>query len=419
MKKMLTILVLFCAASSLANSVSVKDFGAKGDGLSLDTKAIQAAIEHVAGLGGGTVCVPAGTYICGSIWLRSNIELRLSAGAVIKGSPHMKDYCKADCCPQNKEEIGHGDYISGGHLILGVGVQNVTLCGPGRIDGNSDAFILDNEGKRYASKSKIPARPSQMVWFVDSKDIRIKDIELADSPYWTCFILNCERVWIDGCYIHTHRKDYHTFNGDGIDIDRSRYVTISDCRIDTSDDCITLRASGAELLAAPQDCAYVTVTNCNLSTNCNAIRVGVGEGHIHDATFSNITISDTNTAFNIVASYVAGCRGTDIDGILFRNIRVGAHDLLRIHHMRSKDSVIKDITFDGISGTAPSESRLWARKAAPFQNIIFRNVEVPATFECVHANVKVEGGTFKEKELTTEEIKAIEDHIENETRLLY
>ena len=168
-----------------------------------------------------------------------------------------------------------------------------------------------------------------MVWFVDSKDIRIKDIELADSPYWTCFILNCERVWIDGCYIHTHRKDYHTFNGDGIDIDRSRYVTISNCRIDTSDDCITLRASGAELLAAPQDCAYVTVTNCNLSTNCNAIRVGVGEGHIHDATFSNITISDTNTAFNIVASYVAGCRGTDIDGILFRNIRVGAHDLLR------------------------------------------------------------------------------------------
>ena len=71
MKKKLTILVLFCAASSLANSVSVKDFGAKGDGLSLDTKAIQAAIEHVAGLGGGTVCVPAGTYICGSIWLRS------------------------------------------------------------------------------------------------------------------------------------------------------------------------------------------------------------------------------------------------------------------------------------------------------------------------------------------------------------
>ena len=231
--------------------------------------------------------------------------------------------------------------------------------------------------------------------------------------------MNCERGWIHGCYIHTHRKDYHTFNVDGIDIDRSRYVTISNCRIDTSDDCITLRASGAELLAAPQDCAYVTVTNCNLSTNCNAIRVGVGEGHIHDATFSNITISDTNTAFNIVASYVAGCRGTDIDGILFRNIRVGAHDLLRIHHMRSKDSVIKDITFDGISGTAPSESRLWARKAAPFQNIIFRNVEVPATFECVHANVKVEGGTFKEKELTTEEIKAIEDHIENETRLLY
>ena len=258
-----------------------------------------------------------------------------------------------------------------------------------------------------------------MVWFVDSKDIRIRDIELADSPFWTCFILNCERVWIDGCYIHTQKKDYYTYNGDGIDIDRSRYVTISNCRIDTSDDCITLRASGAERLQNPQDCAYVTVTNCNISTKCNAIRLGVGEGHIHDAVFSNITISNTTTAFNIVSSYVEGCRGTDIDGILFRNIRVQAHDFLRIHHMRSKDSTIKDITFDGISGTASRDSRLWARKAAPFQNIVFRNVDVPALLECVHADVKVEGGLLRKKELSAEETKAIEDKIEKETMLLH
>lgn len=370
-------------------------------------------------LGGGIVEVPAGVYLCGSIWLRDNIEFYLGPGAVIKGSPDIKDYCGPDCCSQNEAEIKGGDYISGGHLLLGVGVKNVTLRGPGRIDGNSDAFLLDENGQRWKKKKYIPNRPSQMVWFVDSQDIRIKDVELADSPYWTLFILNCDRVWIDGCYVHTRRKDYHTFNGDGIDIDRSRYVTISNCRIDTSDDCITLRASAAHLLENPQDCEYVTVTNCNLSSSCNAIRLGVGEGHIHDAVFSNLTISDTNLAFNIVSAYGRGNRGTDIDGILFNNIMVESEELVRIHHMWSPQAVIKDIEFNDIKGTAPRDSKLWAKKAAPFDNIIFRNVNVPAVFECINADVKVDGGMFKQKKLTRKDMEVRYDNIENHKKLLH
>ena len=419
MRRFLLLLPLFFCVSAFAGNVSVKDFGACGDGVTLDTKAVQAAIERAASEGGGVVNVPAGTYLCGSLWLRSNIELHLEAGAVIKGSPDIADYCSADCCPQNMAEIGWGDYITGGHLLLGVGVENVTLSDPGKIDGNSDAFLLDAAGKRYKKKSLIPVRPSQMVWFVDSKDITIKEVELADAPYWSCFILNCERVLIDGCYVHTHRKDYHTFNGDGIDIDRSCHVTISNCRIDTSDDSITLRASMAGQLEHPQDCAHVTVKGCTLSSSCNAIRIGVGEGHIHDATLSDLTISDSNVAFNFVGSYVKTERGTDIDGILLKDIRVEAKELFRIHHMWSKDAVFKDITFDGISGTAPNDSRIWARKAAPFRNIVLRDVDVPARFECINARVKVKGGLFKPRKLSAKDRKLRRDDIEKETKLLY
>ena len=397
--------------------VSVRDFGARGDGASLDTEAIQAAIDSVAKTG-GVVRVPAGTYLCGSIWLRSNVDLHLEEGAVIKGSSDIKDYCSADCCPQNEAEIGFGDYISGGHLLLGVGVENVCLSGPGKIDGNSDAFILGPDGKAYKKKSKIPARPSQMVWFVDSKNITIRDIELADSPYWSCFILNCEEVNIDNCYVHTRRKDYHTFNGDGLDIDRCRNVTISNCRIDTSDDCITLRASCAHLLENPQDCEGVRVRNCKLSSSCNAIRVGVGEGHIHDAVLSDISISDTKTAFNIVGSY-AGEHGTDIDDILFENITVQAKDLLRIHHMRSKGCTIKDISFRNISGTAPEDSHIWAKKAAPFKGIVLQNVAVPAQFDRINAKVKIRRSLIKEKKLSSEEEKTRRENIEAEKKLLY
>ena len=416
----LTVLLCFLASLAVqAMPLSVKECGAVGDGVTLDTKAIQTAIDSVAAQGGGVVEVPAGVYLTGSIWLRDNIDLHLNPGAVIKGSPDLKDYCDENCCSQNEAEIKGGDYISGGHLIMGVGVRNVSITGSGRIDGNSDAFLLDENGKRWSKKSKIPGRPGQMIWFVDSQDIRIKDVEIADSPYWSLFILNCDRVWIDGCYVHTRRKDYHTFNGDGIDIDRCRYVTISNCRIDTSDDCITLRASAAHKLADPHDCEWVTVTNCNLSSSCNAIRLGVGEGNIHDAVFSNLTISDTKQAFNIVAAYVRGNRGTDIYGIRFNNIRVQANELVRIHHMHSPAAIIKDIVFDGISGSVKYTSKLWAKQAAPFTNIVFRNVDVPTDIECVNAQIKIEGGLLTKKKLSSKDLKARIEGIESCKKLLH
>ena len=417
MRKLIVLLCFLASFSLQAKSLSVKDCGAIGDGVTLDTKAIQTAIDSIAAVGGGTVEVPAGVYLTGSIWLRDNINLHLNPGAVLKGSPLLKDYCDENCCSQNEAEIKGGDYISGGHLVMGVGVSNVSITGPGRIDGNSDAFMLDENGQRWSKKSKIPGRPGQIIWFVDSQDIRVKDVEIADSPYWSLFILNCDRVWIDGCYVHTRRKDYHTFNGDGIDIDRCSYVTISNCRIDTSDDCITLRA--AHKLANPQDCEWVTVTNCNLSSSCNAIRLGVGEGNIHDAVFSNLTISDTKQAFNIVSAYVRGNRGTDIYGIRFNNIRVQANELVRIHHMHSPAAMIKDIVFDGISGYVKYTSKLWAKQAAPFTNIVFRNVDVETEVECVNAKIKIEGGLIAKKKLSSKELKQRIENIEANKKLLH
>ncbi len=419
MRKLIIVLCFLASVTLHAHSLSIKDCGAVGDGVTLNTKAIQAAVDSVAASGGGVVEVPAGVYLTGSIFLRDHVNLHLNAGAVIKGSSDLKDYCDENCCSQNEAEIKGGDYISGGHLILGVGVRNVSITGPGRIDGNSDAFMLDENGKRWSKKSKIPGRPGQMIWFVDSQNIRIRDVEIADSPYWSLFILNCDKVWIDGCYVHTRRHDYHTFNGDGIDIDRCRYVTISNCRIDTSDDCITLRASAAHKLSNPQDCEWVTVTNCNLSSSCNAIRLGVGEGNIHDAVFSNLTISDTKQAFNIVAAYGRGNRGTDIYGIRFQNIRVQANELVRIHHMYSPAATIKDIVFDGVCGKVKYTSKLWAKQAAPFTNIVFRNVDVDTEVECVNAQIKIEGGLITKKKLSSKERKLRVENIETNKKLLH
>lgn len=413
--------VAFSAAAHLCAAAvfDVRAYGAKGDGVAKDTAAIQKAVDAASAAGGGTVEFAPGTYLTGSIWLKDNVDFHLGTGVTLKGSPDPADYCASNCCPQNAASPRSGDNTSGGHLLLGVGVKNVTLRGPGKVDGSSAAFLLDQSGERYPNNAAIPFRPAQMVWFVDSSDIRITDVELADAPYWSCFILNCDRVWIRGCYVHTERRRFHTFNGDGIDIDRSRWVTISGCRIDTADDCITLRASAGARLADPHDCAYVTVSDCNLSTSCNAIRPGVGEGRVHDAVFSNLTISDTRTAFNFVSSYGRKSRGADICGIRIQNVRVDSTIFLRMHHMYSTEGLFRDIVFDGVSGAVREPSRIYAKKTRPFENIAFRNVELPCGFVAFNADLRIDGGTFAPADVPAEERARIEAAIESNKILLH
>ena len=411
---------MFCLVSlAAAGPFNVRDFGAKGDGTVKDTAAIQKAIDAAHAAGGGEVLLPAGTYLSGSLFLRSGVDFHLSQGAILKGSPDPADYNSADVAPQNVASSRKGDNTSGGHLILCIGERDVTLRGPGKIDGNVSAFLKDKNGKHPSSKREIVWRTSQMIWFVDSQRIRIRDLEIADAPYWSCFILNCSHVAVTGCHIHTRRQP-HTYNGDGLDIDRCKYVTVSDCRIDTADDCITLRASCGNRLSAPQDCAYITVANCVLSSACNAIRLGVGEGKIRHAVFSNLVISDTKTAFNYVASYSPSSRGTDITDVRVSNVIVDALEFCRIHHMYSDVARFDNLYFSGISGQVRNPSRIYAVSKAPFGRICFRNVDLTEGFQTVNApDVKVHDGTFRELPLSDAERAKLASGIDAHVIRLY
>ena len=412
----MAVLAATLALTAGARVYDVREFGAAGDGRTKDTAAIQKAIDAAAGAGGGEVLLTAGTYLSGSLFFKSHVDFHLAQGATLKGSSDREDYNAADVYPQNWASGGapYGDNISGGHLILGVGITDVTLRGPGRIDGSAPAFMLDANGKQYPKwKYGIPWRPGQMVWFCDSAGIRITDVEMLDPPYWTCFLLNCERVQIRGCYVHNATTPYRCLNGDGFDIDRCRHVTVSDCIIDVYDDAITLRASLANKLAEPGDCAFVTIANCTVSGTCDAIRIGVGEGRIHDAVFSNLVIHESGTAINLTGSYGPGVRGTDIEGLRFQNIRVlTTREFLRAHHMYSSEAVFRDIVFDGISGDVRQPARVWAHPNRPFENFLFRDVEIPHGVELVNVRgFRFEGGTFREKPMSDAEKRERSDKL--------
>ena len=403
MKKLMNVMLLVCAGNCAAATFSVLDYGAKGDGVAKDTAAIQKAIDAANAAGGGTVEVPAGTYLTGSLFLKSNVDFHAGAGATILGSPDKADYNAPDICPQNSWYAPESSF--GAHLLLCIEQENVTLRGPGKIDGNSLAFIVGPDGKNWpGGQAKIPWRPSQMLYFVESRNVRVQDLELANSTYWSCFFHGCEQVWARGLNIHNRRTPVHTHNGDGIDVDCCKYVTISDCHIDTADDCITLRANGARLKNAAPECAFVTVANCTLSTRCNAIRVGVGDGKIHDATFCNIAVHDSRTAVNIVSSWSTEKHGVDFLNIRFDNFTVECRKFCRIYPKQAKEAGFDNITFSNISGITEEPSWIAGRKEYPMGRITFRNVDLPDGVGVLNVkDLRIEGGTLKRLELTPDE----------------
>lgn len=376
--KMSVIVVVAAVVVSLATNAAavfnVRDFGAKGDGITKDTAAVQKSIDAASAAGGGEVFLPNGTYLCGSVFLKSGVDFHLAEGAMLKGSSDHADYNVADIAPQNWGRLGVGDNTSGGHLILCIEQNNVTLRGPGKIDGNVGAFLKMPDGSHPTSKLKIPWRPSQMVWFVESRNVAIRDIELADSPYWSCFIYGCEDVVVERANIHSVRKP-HTYNGDGLDIDSSRRVRVRDCNISTADDSITLRADG-ELLMHNGDCADVEVSNCTFSSDCNAIRLGVGNGHIRDCAFRNIRIVNTRYAVNAVGAWSRPEHGVDISRIRFEDMEIEAKGFCKFYYKMAKGSVFDGISFRHVRGKVREPSIFDDTPERPFRNLRFEDVKL-------------------------------------------
>lgn len=389
MKYVLSVLALFAAWNAAWGAgFNVRENGALGDGQTKDTLAIQKAIDAAAEAGGGTVFFPPGVYLTGSIYLKSNVDFYVGPGATLLASPDKEDYNAVDVCEQNSGYLPEVSF--GAHLILCIEQQNVTVRGPGKIDGNSPAFLLDPNGNYYSNRADIPWRPSQMLYCVESTDLRISDIELDRAPYWTCFLHGCEQVAVRGVKISTIRTP-HTYNGDGIDIDCCRFVTVSDCRINTADDAITLRG-GCTRLKNPKPCEYITVTNCVLSSPCSGIRVGVGQGTIRHAVFSNLVFHDTRTAFNFISNWSQTVpRGTDIFDIRIENCSVDCLDLIRIHYGFGDEAFIRDIYFHTISGQIQQLCRLCGKDGRPLKNIRLSDIDLscgksPDLLKAIHVS---------------------------------
>ena len=262
----------------------VRSFGVAGDGRVLDTGPIQAAIDSCHAAGGGVVFCRPGTYLVGTIELKSNVELHVAAGAKLKASTKRSDYRAFDFGRRKTE-----------HLIFARDSSNIAITGQGTIDGSGTAFFERVPGNRRMRVRDW--RPLHMLTFFKCSNLLIRDVHLNDSPCYSVWPLGCAYVRIQGVTITSNRWGPNT---DGIDPDCCRDVFISDCSIDCGDDCIALK-SDTWSLGRPAACENVTVTNCVLRTTCCGIRIGYeGDGPIRNCVFSNIVMRDTRTGVNML-----------------------------------------------------------------------------------------------------------------------
>ncbi len=353
--------------------IYLKDRAITPDETKVQTTLIQQAIDDCHASGGGTVHFEPGVYRTGTIYLRDNTSLHLPHMCMIKGSDDLSDYNASDAWVQNVISIAEKHRAQ--HLIVAVEVQNCSIWGGGTIDGNGEFF-------GYEDREDF-VRPSQMVYLCESSNIRLTDLTLINAPYWSCFIHGCENVTIRGLRI---RNNLPILNGDGIDIDTSCRVTISDCIIQTQDDCITFRCDNnfwSPLKNKTRILEDITVTNCQLSTKgCNAFRIGVGNGTIRNCQISNIVIRDSAKGVCMESRYVFNYEekpGVTIENISFQNIFMEC--MMPIYIASYCEGImdfyappIRNIRFSGLTIEGQHSIVVQANRDCEVENILFRDV---------------------------------------------
>ena len=276
--------------------ISILEFGAVGDGKSLNTQAFERAVEK-AKRNRDTVCVPAGIFLTGTINLEG-VSLHLEAGAVIKGSPNMKDY---PCQDYVHNELGRLRA-----LIVNLHHDHVAITGQGTIDLNGLSFFdtmkMNTEGirKPFTPEQEaectyyIPSqRPSQCIFFHDCKDVRIEGVTVLNAPCWTITCSHCENIHLTNLTIDT---DLNVPNDDGIHLSACKGAIISDCHISSGDDCIAL--SSITDWEAP--CEDITITGCVLRSCSKAIVIGYMFSVVRNVVISNCIIKESNRGLCIM-----------------------------------------------------------------------------------------------------------------------
>jgi len=351
-----------------------EEFGAKADGHTLNTESIQACIDACHEAGGGTVYCGAGDYLTGSIDLKSHVELHLSAGCRLLGSTTVADYRQLRSSGFKTELANENTAL---YLIGASHAERIAITGPGRVDGRGAEFYDSSQLKASGRFGVKPTDRPRILMLHKCSNVRIQDATFIDSACWTFWLLDCQGMAIRGITI---TSEFRLLNSDGIDFDGCRDVTMSDCRIDSEDDSIVIRAI-QNVHEQPIVCENIVITNCILKSthqcvriscpndtitrNCRfsnllmSGRVGINidlphrfssgddsTAEVYDIDFSGITIHSRSSPIRI--GIEEGIRGAAIHGLSFNDMRLHSESgSCRVKG--NSETIVEDISFNNLT----------------------------------------------------------------------
>ncbi len=317
-----------CAAAT--TTLNIRHYGATGDGKTMDTAAIQKTIDAASAAGGGTVVFPPGTYLSGSINIKSHVKLQLDKGATLLGSPNQADYRKLNyhalLLANEQEDIG----------IFGEGV----IDGQGRILDLNTRHIMPQRNPPFADETHRPF----IINFRNCRNVTVRGITLKESSCWVQLYRNCDHVTIENITVRTAA----TITNDGIDLDGCTHAVVRNCDIDSEDDGICLKSTD-------RACDDILVENCRVRSSCNAVKFGTASvGGFKNITIRNLEIYDT---------YISAFALEIVDGGTMENVNISnikitdtANPLfIRLGHRNTKGAVgtVSGVTISDLTAEIP------------------------------------------------------------------
>jgi len=361
----------------------ITEHGAIADAKTLNTKALQSLIDKCAEKGGGTIVIPKGVFISGSLFLKPGVNLELQDGAVLKGSTNINDYAKITTRIEGHSEPWRAALINGDQ------VDHLKITGTGTLDGSGHPFYKEFYTRRDREKhtKNLDVERPRLMFIQNSKDVKISGLTYLNSGFWNLHLYRCQDVLVENCRFEAPSGPTPNRgpSSDGIDVDSSQDITISGCSFSVGDDCIALKGSKGPFAMEDKDSPAVErvlITDCTFEAGGGIVTFGseatlVRNVEVKRCTTKGPTVLRLKLRPDTPQQY-ENIRMTDITmdngGVIFKVSPWTQYFDLK--GQQAPKALVRNITISDVRGNGASFGQITGHSQTEIRDILVKDVDV-------------------------------------------